>query len=185
MAIRADSYSSTSEVLAFTRHLLDGETAFNSTTRPTATEVEKFIDRASSHLNVALTKAGLSASSVRANSTAKLMGDDWVTQRAAEYVELTQRGVGFNDQENQRWWAFRNMQKAADGFVSEVALGLKYLGVTVPHPTSAGLSFTGLDERSQRTDPTITTREQPKFRRGLFNYPGSDEMSSSELDEDA
>ena len=32
MTIRADSYSTTSEVKAFTRHLLDGQSTFNSTT---------------------------------------------------------------------------------------------------------------------------------------------------------
>jgi len=62
MAIRADSFSSTSEVKAFTRHLLDGQSAFNSTTRPTATELEKFIDRASGVLNVAIARAGFTPS---------------------------------------------------------------------------------------------------------------------------
>jgi hypothetical protein len=53
MAIRGDSYSSTGEVKAFTRHLLNGQSNFNSTTRPTVTELEKFIDRASGVLNLA------------------------------------------------------------------------------------------------------------------------------------
>ena len=46
MTLRLDSYASVAEVTAFTRHLLDGQSAFNSTTRPTVTELEKFIDRA-------------------------------------------------------------------------------------------------------------------------------------------
>src|SRR5512145_2945202 len=108
MAIRADSYSSTSEVKAFTRHLLDGQSAFNSTTRPTGTELEKFIDRASGVLNLALGGGGFAPSSVIANSTAKLACDDWVTSRAAEYVELTQRGTGYSDAEGSRTAAFRN-----------------------------------------------------------------------------
>ena len=168
MAIRADSFSNKTSVLAFARYLLQGQTVFNSTTRPTATEVEGFIDRASAHLNIALEKAGLSHSGVYSNSTAKLLCDDWVTQRAAEYVELTQRGVGFNDSENDRWWAFRNMQKAAAGFVDELSLGLKYLDVTVSHPTHEGLAFTGLDAAAERSDPDDTTRRQPFFKRGQF-----------------
>jgi hypothetical protein len=59
MTLRADSYSSVNEVLAFTRYHLDGQNAFNSTTQPTVTEVEKFVDRASGLLNVALKGEGL------------------------------------------------------------------------------------------------------------------------------
>lgn len=171
MAIRGDSYSSVTEVTAFTRYLLQGQTAFNSTTHPLLTDVEKFIDRASSHLNVALTGAGFVPSSVYVNSTAKLLMDDWVTQRATEYVELTQRGVGFNEQENDRWTAYRNMPQAAEKYVKMIGLSLKRLDVTVAHPTSEGLTFTALDEHSQRVDPDNTSREQPKFRRGLFDNP--------------
>lgn len=173
MAIRADSYSSTSEVKAFTRHLLGGQSAFNSTTRPTATEVEKFIDRVSGYLNVALWKIGFDPTSIRANSTAKLSCDDWVTARSAEYVELTQRGTGYSDDEGSRTGVFRNLYTAADKFVDEMVLGWKYMGVAVSHPVSAGLAFTGLAAQDNRADPSDSSIVQPHFRRGQFDNPES------------
>ena len=175
MTIRSDSYSSTGEVVAFTRHLLEGQSAFNSTTRPTSSEVERFIDRASGVLNVALVKAGLSAPIT--NSTAKLSCSDWVTARAAEYVELTQRGAGFNSDENTRYVGFRNMSKSADAFAEENALGFKYLGVSVSHGVSDGLAFTGQDAAPDREDPEDTSLRQPLFRRGLFDEPSQTDFT--------
>lgn len=180
MTIRGDSFSSPSEVLAFTRYLLEGQSTFNSTTCPTLTEVEKFIDRASGHINVALAQAGFTPANVYANSTAKLLMDDWVTQRGAEYVELTQRGAGFNDTENNRWHAFRNMQKEAADFIASMQLGLQRLDISIAHPVSEGLTFTGLDTYDQRSDPDNTGRRQPFFRRGLFDNGGTDGGSSED-----
>ena len=110
MAIRADSFSSVDEVVAFTRHLLDGNLSFNTTTRPTLLNVEKFIDRASACINIALYREGFTPSNVYANAVAKLVCDDWVTMMATKFVELTQRGTGYNANEGSRTDAF-NLQK--------------------------------------------------------------------------
>ena len=91
MAIRGDSYGSVDEVRAYTRHMLDGSNNFDESTTPTRTEVERFIDRASGALNVAMNNAGLTTPVT--NSTAKLMLSDWVTMRACAFVEMTHRGV--------------------------------------------------------------------------------------------
>ena len=169
MAIRGDSFSTTTAVLAVTRSFLDGQTAFNTTTRPTKVEVEGFIDEASGHVNIALRKYGFSPANVRANSTAKLAFDSWVRVRAAEFVELAQPAFGFAGQEGQaRASILRNLGKAADEFVKMNALGLKREGITVSDPTSEGLAFTGLAAQSERTDPDDVTRAQPKFSRGQF-----------------
>ncbi len=169
MAIRADSYSSAAEVVAFTPQVLDGQSSFNSTTQPTLTQVEKFIDRASGYLNAAIAGAGLSPAGIIANSTAKLTCDDWVTARASEYVELTKRGVGYSEAEGQRIFGFANLYKKAADFVGEMALGWKRLGVTVAHPLAEGLQSTGQDNQTQRADYTDATLEQPIFTRELFD----------------
>lgn len=179
MAIRADSYSSTSEVKAFTRHLLDGQTSFNSTTRPSGTELEKFIDRASGVLNVSLAQVGFMPSAVVANSTAKLMCDDWVTNQAAKYVELTQRGTGYSDAEGSRIGAFKGLYKSADEFVGMNKLGMQRLGVTQAYKLSDGLQFTGLDAVVNRTDPTDESLAQPMFTRNQFEFPKSNADSQS------
>ena len=164
MAIRSDSYSSTSEVKAFTRHLLDGQSGFNSTTRPTATELEKFIDRASGSLNVALAKQGLTTPV--SNTTAKLSCDDWVAAQAAMYVEMTQRGVGFSGAEGSRTSYFKGLYGRADEFAKENVVGFKRLGVG--HAV-AGIAFTALDAESERADPDDTSVAQPAFKRGMFD----------------
>lgn len=171
MAIRTDSYSSANEVTALTRHLLRGQTSFNSTTRPTLTELEKFIDRASGVLNVAIAQRGFLPAAVLANSTAKLMCDDWVTTQAAKMTEITQRGAGYGDQQGSRTAVFTNMYKSAQDFIDANKLGMQRLGIAQQNPLSAGLTFTGLTDQADRTDPQDTSLEQPFFRRGQFDFP--------------
>lgn len=163
MAIRGDSYGSVVEVTANTRHLLQGEEEFNANTRPNLTEVEKFIDRASSHLNVALGGVGLATPIT--NSTAKLVCDDWVVNRATEYVELTQRGTGYNDEEGTRTATFHRLSKDAVEFAEIFRKGFAEQGVGVDAKSSEGLIYTALNKHSERTDPDSTTKEQPVFRR--------------------
>ena len=168
MAIRADSFSSSAEVTAYTRHLLDGQTAFNSTTRPSVTELEKFIDRASGVLNVALSGEGFSPSAVYGNSTAKLACDDWVTMKATKYVELTQRGTGYSVAEGSRTAAF-SIAKDAQEFAADNALGFVQLDITQGTKMSDGLAFTGLDAQKDRADRTDTSLVQPYADRNQFD----------------
>lgn len=163
------NYSSTGEVKAFTRHLLDGQSGFNSTTRPTGTELERFLVRASSYLDMALIGAGLAAPVT--NSTAKPILDDWVTMRGAAYVELTQRGAGFGSGENTREQFFMSLAPEAREFVGGFRLALARAGVTVNHGMAEALSFTGLDAESERADPDDTSLAQPLFIRNLFDQP--------------
>lgn len=167
------NYSSAAEVLAFTRHLLDGQSTFNSTTRPTGTDVTTFLGRACGVLDTALAGAGFATPITQA--TAKLACDDWVTQRATEYVELTQRGVGYSEGEGSRASAFRNLSGAAKKFVEDNALGFKRLGATVTTGLSAGLAFTGTTAQAYRTDPDDTTLEQPLFTRRQWDDTGTED----------
>lgn len=169
MAIRGDSFSSVAEVVAFTRHLLDGQSTYNSTTRPTVTEVEKIVDRASGVLNSALANVGFSPLAVYANSTAKLACDDWVAQESAKQVELAQRGTGYGGNEGSRVAAFNLKRVNASDFIDSQKLGFVRLGIAQNYKMSDGLAFTGLDAQSVRTDPTDTSLEQPKFTRGQWD----------------
>src|SRR5512139_2348602 len=169
MTLRSDSYSSTSEVKAVTRHLLDGQTTFNSTTRPTLTETEKFIDRASGVLNLALSGGGFRPSAVTTNSTAKLACDDFVTTKAAEWAELSRRGSGYSEAEGSRTATFASLYKSAVDFVKANSLGFVRLGVTQGYKLSDGLAFTGMTVQSERSDPSDTSLEQPFAKRRLFD----------------
>lgn len=166
MAISASSYSSVAEIVAMTRHVLSGSQAYSSNTRPTLTEVERFIDRVSGVLNSALAEAGFSVPLTQA--TAVLACADWVTTKTTQLVELTQPGFGFAEGMGSKKGA-GSLYEDACKFVKSNALGWKRLGATVSHATSEGFIYTGMDTRAERADPTNTTREQPKFRRGLFD----------------
>jgi len=168
MTLRADSYSSTSEVKAWTRYMLDGQTTFNSTTIPTVTELEKFIDRASGVLNLALEGEGLTTPI--SNSTAKLACDDFVTARASAYVELVSRGAGYSEAEGSRTATFlAGLSGDATKFARDYRQGFVNMGVTQQNKLSDGLTFTGLDKQADRVDPDDTTLEQPAFERWQFD----------------
>lgn len=163
------AYSSVDEVTAFTRHLLNGQTGFNEDTNPTRTDVETFLARVSAVLDLALAGQGFATPITQA--TALLACDDWVTVRVTEYVELTQRGVGYTDAEGSRTAGFRNLHSAAEKFAKENRLGFVRLGATVTSGVSQGLQFTGLAAADTRADPENEAFEQPRFTRGQFEDP--------------
>jgi len=129
--------------------------------------VERFIDRASAVLNLAMRQAG--PGTPITNTTAKPVCDDWVTARAVEYVELTQRGTGYDASEGSRTGAFRSLYSAAADFVAANLEGFKRVGVPVQQRSSQGVTFTGLAAQGQRADPRDSGLEQPLFRRGQFD----------------
>ena len=170
MALRGDSYSSTSQIVAVTRHLLRGQSAFNSTTSPTATEVEKMIDRVSGTVNVAAATRGLATPIT--NTTAVLDIDQFVTGKVAENVELVIRGAGNRAKEGtSRFQSMAGLSKDAKEFVENNSLGWIRLGVSESYRMSDGLVFTGQTVQKDRADPDDTTLEQPKFGRGKFDNP--------------
>lgn len=164
MAIRNDSYGSVAGVMALTRHLLDGAATFSNVTRPTLTEVESFIDRWSAVLNTALLAAGVGLPVV--HEVARLAADQFVIRQAAAEVELTHRGAGWGDAENDRPRAL--MMSDAKQTAAQIAAALRAIDdASVPGAASDGLSYTGLTPRSQRT--ADSGFEQPFFRRGQFD----------------
>ena len=168
MAIRADSYSSTVDAWAWSRFHFEGQTAFNSTTRPTLTEVTGFIDEASGILNLALTQGGFNTASVIANSTAKLACDNWVRTWTVSFVDLA-HPVGYNGEGKSRIELLQDIHGSAKDFVTMYGKGFKQLGITQSGASSEALKFTGETLQADRTDPDDTTLEQPKFTRGQFD----------------
>ena len=171
MTIRGDSYSSVAGVLALTRHLIEGETTFNTTTRPTITEVETLIDESSGLLNLSLRKYGFAPAVVYANSTTKLACDLWVRGKTVKMVELSHPTQGFGADNDTRVDMLDGLYGAADKFVEKNALGFKRAGIAVADPSSQGLVLTGTTVQADRTDYDDDTLEQPMFKRNLFNVP--------------
>ena len=99
------------------------------------------------------------------NTTAKLTCSDWVRWQSLNYVEMVQPHGGFSGEAAME---FGTVEGAME-FAARVAPGFTRLGVTRTNKVSEGLTFTGLDAQADRTDPDVTSREQPKFKRGLFD----------------
>jgi hypothetical protein len=170
MAIRADSYSSSTAVAVYTRYITGNSTGvFNSTTIPTGAQVVEFVDEASGVLNMAIRNSGFSPANVRANSTAKLACDSWVRAEASIFVELTQRGVGYSSAEGSRTDGFDTIYDSADEFIKKYEKGFENEGITRTDAVHQGLKFTAKDVRANRSDPTNTDLEQPKFRRSQWD----------------
>ena len=167
MTIGANSYGSVSSVAAFTRHLLDGQSGFNSTTRPTLAEVEAMIDRASAALNLALAGAGLAVPVTQPD--ARLACDEWVIARVAGMVELTRQAQGWSgDEAGGRAGGFLGLHAPAREFAQANARAFKRLGCAVSDEAAQGLAFTGETapaDRPDRADPSLAS---PRFRRDLF-----------------
>lgn len=175
-------YSSPTKVLAFTRHLLDGQSAFNSTTRPTGSEVQDFLSRASAILNVALAGEGITTPVTQ--DDALLACEDWATQQATRFVELTQRGAGYSDQEGSRTAAFPSPYKSAQDFAKANRLAFINLGVGVTTAMSHGLQFTALKPQADRADRTDSGMEQPLFERHMFDTAGPYTPNSDDTSEE-
>jgi len=169
MALSGSSYSSVADVLAWSRPFIEGETTFNSTTRPTLTEVESFIDDASSLLNTALAGGGFSSTNIKLNSTATKSCDIWVRGKAVSFVENVHAVQGFGAEDESNVNVLLSMPSDAQKFVKANALAFKRLNVTVTDASSDGLTFTGQTLRADRADPDDTSLEQPTFTRKQFD----------------
>ena len=163
MALRNDSYGSVANVQALTRHLLDGAATFSNQTRPTLVEEEGRIGRGSAMLNMALLAE--SVATPLTNEVAVLAAAQWVIRQAAAEVELTQRGTGYSDDEGSRLAGLR--MRDVTEIAGQIAAALRQSAATGTERRSAGLSYTGLTKRGERT--LDDGYEQAMFRRGQFD----------------
>ena len=95
-------------------------------------------------------------------------------------VELTQRGEGFGNEENNRYGAFRGLTKPANEMVEGNSLGWKRMGVAVANAASEGLKFTALDAQAERADPDDSSLEQPLFSRRQFDSHGVSQFENED-----
>lgn len=160
MSIRPDSYGNVAAVAALTRHLLDGAPMFNEATRPSLVEVEGMVDRWSAMLNMALRARGVPIPLTY--DVAVLAAGQWVIRQVAAEVELTQRGVGYSDEEGSRTAGLRMSD------VDEIATQLMAAVQPDYDPPAPALGYyTGLAPRVTRWRDN--TFERPFFWRGQFD----------------
>lgn len=145
MATGDNAYGSVAEIEALvTRYT--GEGAFTEATQPTRAQVERFVDRVSAIINVALARAGFAIPVTQDDAIVALA--DFVVDQAVQLCHAA-NGAGpyAPGAENLRGRRPRAaiLQEAFD-FVDDYAAGLEALGATRTYPLSSGLACRTQDE---------------------------------------
>lgn len=167
MGLDDNAYGSVAEVAALSRLYLQGESTFNTTTWPQASEVENWLNYASGKLNLALATAGFTIPITQAD--AKRACEGWVVEQVASMVEYSQPTAVHGRRNNQRANFMARLYETAVKFVKANQTGFQTLGVSVTKNDASALSFTGATAQKDRSDPDNTSLEQPKFKRGQFD----------------
>lgn len=160
MAIGANSYGSVAEVAAMTARYLIGGT-YTTATRPTLAQVEKFIDNASSTLNVMLAKAGFSVPIVQAD--AKAACGEIVVECVVDMCHAANStGRFFTDRALERGMnPMKAIREDIADWVESQAPGLEALGATRDTSQLGGIAYRGTDENGDEIFPI--------FQRGGFS----------------
>ena len=151
MAIGANSYSSLVSVATRTPRWATPGGTFDGTTKPTATQVELFIDEVSALLNVALTEDGFTIPVTQAD--AKLLMNMFVSEEVASMV-LGLHGSGrFADRgrKSDKSSRFVMIQNDVERFLKRNQYGLRKLGVAA----ESILATVKMTEDADTTEPLI------------------------------
>lgn len=165
MAIRANSYGSVSEVAALTRRYTD-DGDYQIYTCPTLVEVEGFINRVSSIVNVLLAEAGFVIPVSQAD--AKLAIDEFVI---AQVVQLCHGAngagpfaPGSEELRNSNSTPFGVITKEAASFISDHAAGIEALGATRSTASIAvGLACRTTDDSGEDIVPPFQRKQFKTF----------------------
>jgi len=154
MAIGANSYGTVAEVAAITPQYTSGG-SYGASTRPTETQVEKFIDRVSGILNVVLAGEGFGVPVTQAD--AKLALDEFVVEQAALLCHAANRAGIYapGSEELGGRSPFAAIREEAAEFVRENAAGLERLGATRSRHASYGLACRTEDDAGETIEPTF------------------------------
>jgi hypothetical protein len=176
MPLDPNVYGSIAGVAAYVKRLTNTLGTFDTTTEPTLTEVEEFLNQASDMLNGWLAAAGYVIPVTQADAVRVL--DRYANLGAAGLTELSQRAGGYDaNDENRRENKFLNMFEKAEGYIQSGALGALGAGVVsndLPSPLS-GLSVGGVTADGARLRPIFK-------RRSFGNDPTAESPAGREVD---
>lgn len=154
MAIGANSYGSVAEVAALTPlyATATGQT-YDANTRPTLTQVEKFIDRVSGIVNVLLAEAGFAIPVSQA--TAKLLLDDFVVMQVVHLAEFANGAGPFvsGGTEMRYESPTRVIMRDAELFIAAHAAGIEALFSTRTRHLTYGLQIRTEDDAGDEIVP--------------------------------
>jgi hypothetical protein len=152
MSIGANSYGSVAEVEALvSRYTDDG--VFTAATRPTLTQVEKFIDRVSALVNVLLAEQGFDIPVSQAD--AKLTLDDFVVAQVVQVCHGSNGAGNFapGSRALRSGTPFMLITREAAEFIEAHADGLELLGATRTRHATDGLDCRRTDDAGDEIHP--------------------------------
>ena len=144
MSLAANSYASVADIEARVPQYTSSGT-FGTGTRPTATQVESFIDDVSSLVNALLAEAGFAIPVSQAD--AKRVLDLFVADEASAMVEGVHRAGRFapGNEELRSQSRFTVVMNDAASFIERHAEGLELLGATRSRSLTEGLAYRSED----------------------------------------
>ena len=146
MAINANSYGTVLQVAALAPlYATSPNGTFSSSTRPTLTQVETFIDQVSATLNLLLAAQGFDIPVTQADAVMALAG--FVVLEVVSLVEYANGAGPFIVEASQLRASTpsRIILKDAEAFIAAHAVGLEALGVTRSRSLAFGLDAEDID----------------------------------------
>lgn len=139
MALDANSYGTVLQVAALTPLYATVSNSFSTTTRPTLSQVETFIDQVSATINLLLAAQGFSIPVTQADAARALAG--FVVLEVVSLVEYANGAGPFIVEASQLRAATpsRIILKDAEAFIASHAVGFEALGVTRTRSLAFGL----------------------------------------------
>lgn len=163
MPVGVNSYGAASDVASLTPRFTTAG-VYDASSRPTLTQVESWIDRVSSTLNILLAEAGFQIPVTQTDCVLTLAL--FVSTEVADLCNYANSAGRFFQNQNYVTGPWQAIQKEAADFISKHASGFEKLGAT---RTTTGLN--GLDART--TDDNGDDIE-PWFSRKQFGNTATD-----------
>lgn len=152
----AKTYGAAAEVAALTpRYASSG--AFTSTTRPTAGQVEKWIERVSALLNVLLAEQNFNLPVTQADAVLAL--EQFVVTQVADLCNYANSAGRFFSDKAATTGPWQAIQKEAAEFIAEHAPGFEKLGATRTTEGLSGLDFNDVDDAGDEILPMFSRKQ--------------------------
>lgn len=153
MTVNVNSYGSLEGTGALVPKWSGGGSDFSTTTRPTAAQVEIWIDQVSSILNGILSTAGFAIPVSQADAVRALTM--FVEEEVAAFVNGVSGSGRFGPTAKGKTVGgrFRLVLEDVKGYVEAMAVGLERLGASRTYNAMAGLDYRDTDESGEATFP--------------------------------
>lgn len=173
------AYSSASDVAAYTPNLLDsGHDNFTSTTRPTKSQVERYLSAACGMIETRLNAAGYTTP-VTAGTVAYDLVSDLESLYAAGRAEMVRMTARVAATERTRSQMF--MDQFNNGLDTLLQMDLSRAGISHQSRLYAG----GISVSDKSAVDADTDRVPTRFSKGQFRHAGTQRPSSSADDEES